>query len=192
MLQSKEIQWMNEKTRTIYMMLTRDSHQFYRNKLKVGGWTKVSSVQFRHSVIANSLWPHRLQHTRLYITCTSPCTSPTPGGWWNSCPLIQWCHPTISSSVVHFCWLQLFLASRSFPWVSYLINRWPKHCSFSFSISPSTEYSRLISFRIDFSLLSKGLSRVFSSITIQKHQFFGSQPSLWSTSHAHTWLLEKP
>ena len=148
MLQSKEIQWMNEKTRTIYMMLTRDSHQFYRNKLKVGGWTKVSSVQFRHSVIANSLWPHRLQHTRLYITCTSPCTSPTPGGWWNSCPLIQWCHPTISSSVVHFCWLQLFLASRSFPWVSYLIIRWPKHCSFSFSISPSTEYSRLISFRI--------------------------------------------
>ena len=113
MLQSKEIQWMNDKTRTVYMMLTRDSHPFYRNKLKMGGWKKVRSVQFRHSVISNSLWPHRLQHTRL------PCTSPAPGGCWNSCPLIQWCHPTTSSSVVHFCWLQFFLASWSFPWVSY-------------------------------------------------------------------------
>ena len=188
MLQSKEIQWMNEKTRNVYMILTRDSYPFYRNKLKMGGWKKVRSVQFRHSVISNSLWPHRLQHTRL------PCTSPTPGGCWNSCPLIQWCHPTTSSSVVHFCWLQFFLGSWSFPWVSYLIIRWPKYCSFSFSISPSMSTQGWFPLGLTdlISLQSKGLSRVSSSTTIWKHQFFGAQPSLWSNSHIHTWLLEKP
>ena len=73
-------------------------------------------------------------------------------------------------------------------------NRWPKYWSFSFSISPSNEYSGLISFRLTglISLLSKGLSRVFSSTTVQKHQFFSAQPSLWSNSHIHTRLLEKP
>ena len=72
--------------------------------------------------------------------------------------------------------------------------RWPMYWSFSFSISPSNEYSRLISFRIDWliSLKSKGLSRVFSNTTVQKHQFFGAQLSFWSNSHIHMWLLEKP
>ena len=71
--------------------------------------------------------------------------------------------------------------------------RWPKCWSFSFSISPSNEYSVLIFFRIDwFDLAVKGLSRVFSSTIIQKHQFLGTQPSLWSNSQFHTWLLEKP
>ena len=69
--------------------------------------------------------------------------------------------------------------------------RWPKYWSFSFNISPSNEHSGLISFRMD-SLQSKGLSRVFSNTTVQKHQFFGAQPSLWSNAHIHTWLLEKP
>ena len=71
--------------------------------------------------------------------------------------------------------------------------RWPKYWSFSFSINPSNEYSGLISFRIDglISLLSKGLSRVFFNTTVQKHQFFRTQLSLWSSSHNHTWLLEK-
>ena len=71
--------------------------------------------------------------------------------------------------------------------------RWPKYCSFHFGISPSNEYSGLISFGITgfISLLSKGLSRVFSSTTVQKHQFFGTQPPLWSNSHSYTWLLEK-
>ena len=70
---------------------------------------------------------------------------------------------------------------------------WPKYCSFSFSISPSNEYSGLIFFRLTglISLQSKGLSRVFKT-TVQKHQFFGTQPSLWSNFHIHTWLLEKP
>ena len=71
--------------------------------------------------------------------------------------------------------------------------RWPKYWSFSLSISPSNECSVLISFRIDwFDLLAvQGLLRVFSSTTFGKHQFFGAQPSLWSNSHIHTWLLEK-
>ena len=72
--------------------------------------------------------------------------------------------------------------------------KWSKYWSFSFSISPSNEYSELIPFRIDwFDLLAvKGLSRVFSNTTVQKHQFFSTQPSLWSSSHIHTWLLVKP
>ena len=76
-----------------------------------------------------------------------------------------------------------------FKWVSSS-HRWSKYWSFSFSINPSNRYSGLISFRI--SLQLKGLSRVFPNITVQKHQFFSAQPSLWSNSHMHTWLLEKP
>ena len=72
--------------------------------------------------------------------------------------------------------------------------KWPERWSFSFSISPSNEYSGLISFRIDWfdSLLSSELSRVFSSTTVLKHQFTSALPSLWSSSHIHTWLLERP
>ena len=108
----------------------------------------------------------------------------------------QWCHPTISSFVSSYSPLpQSFPASGAFPVSqSALCNRWPKNWSFSFSINPSNKYPGLISFRVDrlISLLSKRLSRVFSSITVRKHQFFGTQPSLWSNSHIHPWLLEKP
>ena len=115
-----------------------------------------NSVQFSHSVMSNSLRSHRLQHTR------PPCPSPTLGAYSNSCPLSQWCHPDISSSVVPFSCPQSFSASGSFQWVCSLHQR-PKHWSFSFSTSLSNEYSGLISFRIDWliSLQSKGLSRVF-------------------------------
>ena len=77
---------------------------------------------------------------------------------------------------------------------STLRMRWPKYWSFSFSISPSNEHPGLVSFRMDgwISLQSKGLSRVFSSTTVQKHQFFGAQLSLWFNSHILTCLLEKP
>ena len=107
-------------------------------------------IQFSHSVVPDSLWPHGLQHARL------PCPSPTPGVHSNSCPLSRWCHPAISSSVVPFssC-LQSFPASGSFSSESVLLIRWPKYWSFSFSISPSNEYSGLISFRMDwFALLA--------------------------------------
>ena len=94
----------------------------------------------------------------------------------------------------------LLLLSSIFPSIRVFSNEsvlpimWPKYWSFSFSISPSNEYSGLSSFRTDWfdSLQSKGLSRVFSNTTVQKHQFFGAQLSLWSNSHFHTWLLEKP
>ena len=91
--------------------------------------------------MSDSLW---LQQAR------PPCPSPTPGGYWNSCPLSKWCHPTISSSVILFssC-LQYFPASGSISNESVLSIRWPKYWSFSFGISPSNEYSGLISFRMD-------------------------------------------
>ena len=97
------------------------------------------------------------------------------------------CHPLLLL-------LSVFPSIRVFSNESVLCIRWPKDRSFSFSISPSNEYSGLISFRIVwFDLLeSKGLSRVFSNTTAQKHQFFSAQLSLQSNSHIYTWLLEKP
>ena len=100
-------------------------------------------TQFSHSVVSDSLWPHGLQHTRL------PCPSSTPG-ITQTRPSSWWCHPNISSSVVPFssC-LQFFPSIRVFPNESVLHIQWPKFWSFSFNISPSNEYSGLISFRID-------------------------------------------
>ena len=105
---------------------------------------------FSHSVMSDSLQPHGLQHAR------PPCPSPTPRACSNSCPLSQWCHPTISSSVIPFFSLPSnFPSIRVFSNDSALRIRWPKYWSFSFSISPSNEYSGLISFRIDwFDLLA--------------------------------------
>ena len=133
--------------------------------------------------MSNSLWPHGLQHARL------PCPSLSPKVCSNSYPLVRWCHPTISFSVAPFSCPQSFPASESFP-VSQLLTSILKYWSFIFSISPSSEYSGLISFRNDWfdSLLSKGLLRVFFSIEIQKHQFFGTRSNI----HIHTWLQEKP
>ena len=107
--------------------------------------------------MSNSLWPHGLQHARL------PCPSLSPKVCSNSYPLVRWCHPTISFSVAPFSCPQSFPASESFP-VSQLLTSILKYWSFIFSISPSSEYSGLIYFRIDlFDLLqSRGLSRVFS------------------------------
>ena len=125
-----------------------------------------------------TLQTHGLQHARL------PCTSPTPRACSNSCPWSRYCHTTISSCRPLLLLPSIFPSIRVFSNESVLCIRWPKYWSFSFSISPSNEYSGLISFRI--SLQSKGLSRVFSSTTVQKHQFFEAQPSLWSNSHIHT------
>ena len=148
-------------------------------------------VQFSRSVLSDPLWPHGLQHAR------PPCPSPTPRAYSNSCPSCQWCHPTISFSVVPFSsHLQSFPASGSFP-MSVLHIRWRKYWSFSFSISRSSEYSGLICFKIDcFDLPAvqgtlKSLVQQHSS-KLKKHQFFSTQPSLWSSSLIHTWLVEKP
>ena len=109
-----------------------------------------SSVQFSCSVVSNSFRPHGLQHTR------PPCPLPTPGVYSDSCPLSRWRHPTISSSVIPFSSrLQSFSASGVFSNELALLIRWPEYWSFSFSISPSSEHSGLISFRMDwFDLLA--------------------------------------
>ena len=148
-----------------------------------------SSVQFRRSVVSNSLRPHESQHTG------PPCPSPTPRVHSDSCPSSQWCHPAISSSVVPFSSCpQSLPASESFPisqlfaWggqstgVSALASFLPKKSQGS---SP-LEWTGWISSQ------SKGLSRLFSNTTVHKHQFFGTQLSSQSNSHIHTWPLEKP
>ena len=134
-----------------------------------------SSVQFSHSVMSNSLRPHGLQHTRL------PCPSPTPEAYSNSCPLSQWCHPTISSSVIPFSSrLQSFPASGSFL-VSQFFTSGGQiiRVSASASVLPiNIQDSFPLGWTVWISLQSKGLSGVFSNTTIQKHQFFGVQLSL--------------
>ena len=139
-------------------------------------------------VVSNSLWPHELRQSRL------PCPSPSPKACSNSCPLSQWCHPTISCSVgPFFSCPQSFPASGSFP-MSQLHIRRPKYrASASVSVLLMNILGWLPLGLTDLvSLQSKGLSRVFYKTTVQKHQFFGAQSSLWSNSHIHTWLLEKP
>ena len=107
-------------------------------------WHIVWSVQFSHSVMFYSLRPHGLQHARL------PCPSPAPRAYSNSCPSCRWYHPTISSSVIPLLLLRsIFPNIRVFSSESVLRIRWPKYWSLSFSISPSSEYSGLISFRMD-------------------------------------------
>ena len=120
-----------------------------------------SSVQFSCSVMSDSLHSHEMQHTR------PPCPSPTPRVYLNPRLLSRWCHLTISSSVVPFLLPSIFPHIRVFSYESALHIRWSKYWSFSFNISPSNEYSGLISFRIDslISLQSKGLSRLFSNTT---------------------------
>ena len=148
-----------------------------------------SSVQFSHSVMSDSLRPHESPHAR------PPCPSPTPGVHSNSCPSSQWCHPAISSSVVPFSSCPQSLPasepcpmSQLFTWggqstgVSASASVLPKNTQ-DWSPSEWTGWT---------SLESKGLSRVFSNTTVQKHQFFGAPLSLQSNSHIHTWPLEKP
>ena len=151
-------------------------------RLLESGDVKLPSVQFSHSVITDSLWPHGLQHTRL------PCPSPTPGACSNSCPSSQWCHPAISSCVIPSP-PALNLSQHQGPRMSQFFPLGCQSIGVSASTSvniqyPCNEYSGLISFRIDwFDLLAlKGLSRVLSNITVQKHQFVGVQLSLCSNS----------
>ena len=133
-----------------------------------------------------TLWPHGLQHNRLL------CPSPSPRLCSNSCPLSQWCHPTISSSVTPFSSFphsypdsgsfqmsQLFASGGKNTGVSTLTSVLPMNTQ---DLFPSGWTGWI-------SLQSKGLARVFSNTTVQKHQFFGPQLSLWYNSHIHTWVL---
>ena len=147
------------------------------------------SFLFSLSVVSNCLRPHGLQHARL------PCPSLSPRVCSNSCPLNWWCHSTISSSVIPFSsHLQSFPAAGSFP-MSQLFTSGGQsiRASASTSVLPMNIQDWFPSgWTVWISLLSKVLSRVFSSTTVQKHQFFVAQPLFWSNSHIHTWPMEKP
>ena len=147
----------------------------------------IYSVQFSRLVMSDSLRPHRLQHTMV------PCPSLTPRAYSNSCPSCRWCHSTISSSVVPFssC-LQFFPSIRVFSNESVLPIRWSKYWSFSFSISLSSEYSGLISFRMDWMELL-AVQGTLKSL-LQHHSSKAS--ILWHSAFfmvqlTYTWLLEK-
>ena len=158
-------------------------------QIRQGQPDSTCSVQFSRSVVSDSLWPHESQHAR------PPCPSPTPRVHSNPCPLNQWCHPTISSSVVPFSSCpQSFPASGSFQMSQLFASSGQSiGVSDSTSVLPMNiqDWSHL-GLTGWISLQSKGLSRVFSNTTVQKHQFFTAHLSLWSISHIPTWLLEKP
>ena len=134
-------------------------------------------------VLLDSLWPHELQYSRL------PYPSLSPWVCSNSCLLSQWRHPTILSSVAPFSCPQSFPPSRSFtmrqlfPSGGQNIRAWAS--------AMNIQYWFPLGLTALISLLSKGFSRIFFRTTIQKHQFFGAQLSLWSNTHIHTWLQEK-
>ena len=148
----------------------------------------ISSVQFSRSVVSDSLWSHELQHAR------PPCPSTTPVVHSNSCPSSRWCIPAISSTVVPFSSCpQSLSASESFP-MSQLFTWGGQSTGVSALASSLPKKSQgwsPLGWTCWISLQSKGLSRVFSSTTVQKHQFFGAQPSSQSNCHIHTSLLEK-
>ena len=160
-------------------------------------WTIIEAPSALHSVQFSSVTqlcpilmrPHEPQHAR------PPCPSSTPGVYPTSHPLSWWCHPTISSSVIPFSSCpQSFPASGSFPMSQFFTSGGQSiGVSASISVLPmNTQDWSPLEWTGWISLQSKGLSRVFSNIIVQNHQFFGAQLSLESNSHIHTWLLEKP
>ena len=161
-----------------------------RNKTFNLRFLTFSSVsQFSCSVVSDSLRPHELQHAR------PPCPSPTPGVHPDSHPSSQWCHPAISSSVIPFSSCpQSLPASESFP-MSQLFAWGGQRIGISALASVpvlNTQDWCPLGWTGWVSLQSKGLSRVFSNTTVQKHQFFVIQLSSQSNSHIHTWPQEKP
>ena len=169
----------------LYPFQSKDIYSF----IWFGTGNDKASVQFSRSVVSDSLQPHASQHAR------PPCPSPTPEVHSDSRPSSQWCHPAISFSdaLFSFCpqsfpasgtfsMSQLFTSDDQNTGVSALASFLPKNTQ---SWSP-LEWTGWIS------LLSKGLSGVFSSTTVQRHQFFGTLPSLWSSSHNHMWPLGGP
>ena len=171
------------KTLPVYLKLA----QLCKSTILKKKHPRQNTVQFSCSVVLDSLPAHESQHLR------PPCPSPTPGVHSDSHPSSQWCHPAMSSSVVPSCPQSLpasetFPMSQLFAWggqstgVSVLASFLPKK---SQGWSPSERTGWI-------SLQSKGLSRVLSNTTVQKHQFFGAQPSSQSNSHIHIWSLEKP
>ena len=171
-------QWVGSLNQVARVLELQLQHQFFQWVFRVMwflSFIKFSSVQLSPSVVSNSLRPHEPQHTR------PPCPSPTTGACSNSRPLSQWCHPTISSSVIPFSFrLQSFPVSGSFPMSQFFASGGQSiGVSASASVHPMNiqDWSSL-GWTGWISLLSKGLSGVFSNTIVQKHQFFGAQLSL--------------
>ena len=168
-----------ESKKLMQMNLFTKQKQTHRQKtnlwLPVGTERGFSSIPFSRSVVSDSLWSHGLQHAR------TPCPSPTPGAYSNSCPLIWWRHPTISSSVIPFsCCFQSFPESGSFPvrWF-FASGRQSIGASALASVLPMNIQDGVpLGLTGLISLQSKGLSRVFSNTTVQKYQLFSTQLSL--------------
>ena len=177
---------------------------FFRGSSQTRDWTWVSCIckwivyhlRYQGNVHTNccsvtkpclTLWLHLLQHARL------PCLSLSPGLCANWCPLSQWCYLTLILSHPLLLLSSIFPGFRDFSYELALHIRWPKYWSVRFRICPSNEYSGYIPLWLTgfISLQTNRLSIVFSSITIQKHQFFGAQSSLWYKSHICTWLPVK-
>ena len=172
-----------------HLRMSRPKCRHFSCSFKSTVVSKFRSVQFNHLVVSDSLWPHGLQHAR------SPCPSPTPGVYSNSCPLSQWCHPTISSSVIPFSsHLKSFPASGSFQMSQFFASH-GQRIGVPAS-APVLQMNIQDRFPLGWTgwifLQSTGLSRNFSNTTVQKHQFFGTQFSSQSNSHIRTWPLEKP
>ena len=174
-------------------MMLHDQVGFVPQKQSWCNFSKINHIidhiQSSHSVVSDSLWPHEPQHAR------PPRPSPAPGVYSNSCPSSRWCHPAISSSVTPFSFCpQSLPASGSFP-ISQLYTSGGQSTWVSASASVLLMNTQDLSpsgWTGWISSQSKGLSRVFSNTTVQKHQFFGTQLSSQSNSHIHTWPLEKP
>ena len=170
------------------MLVNSDVMNSYCNGLFLKIIDLFSSVQFSCSVVSDSLRPHESKHAR------PPCPSPTPRVHPNSCPSSWWCHPAILPSIVPFSSCPKSLpASGSFP-MSQLF-AWGGQStgvSASTSVLPmNTQNWSPLGWTGWISLKSKGLSRVFSNTTVQKHHFYGAQLSSESNSHIHTWPQEK-
>ena len=150
-------------------------------------YSLLSSGRLSRSVVSDFLRPHELQQAK------PPCLSPTPGVQSDSHPLSQWCHPAISSSVIPFSsWPQSLPASESFPMSQLFTSGGQSTGSLASFLPKNTQDWSPLEWTGWISLQSKGLPRVFSNTTVQKHQFFSAQPSSQSNSHIHTWPLEKP
>ena len=150
-----------------------------------------SPVQFSS---AQSFSRVQLLVTPWITACQASLSITTPRVYPNQCPLSQWCHSTISSSVIPFSSCLQSFPVRIFSSELVLHIRWPKDQSSIFTSVLPMNIQDWFPLRLTdwISLQSNGLSRVFSNTIVQKHQFFGAQLSLWSNSHIHTWPLEKP
>ena len=185
----KKKKYLRIVSKTEFLPGSRDQNrlrpQNQQKRLWQQKWAQ-KTIQFSCSVMSDSLWPHESQHAR------PPCPSPTPRVHSNSCPSSRWCHPPISSSVFPFSSCpQSLPASETFPMSQFFAWGAQRIGALASLLPKNTQDWSLLEWTGWISLQAKGLSRVISNTTVQKHQFFSTQLSSQSYIH-HTWPLEKP